>query len=970
MGLVVLVVAAAVVWWQWDRSVAGQPSAARTPTFWERIETGDVGRTEALQAFAQVFGGLPGVDKPAGSPEPKGFGVSGSGPTRWVLNHWSELTPAQRQAVGKVLATDDAPRLRQDDKDRAAAELRPMIDSIVTDLGARLGRTMPPPLLSLTDVERTFDNGSPVFAWSVVLAKGESIDKDYDFEVRNDAPADHCTLYLPPSLWHNAITDSRKSTIAHEITHCYQGFGYPTLGAFRSAGRWIIEGGAEFGGIDYSGKAAGSPNNWQLYLTTQAPLFDRTYTAMGWWFHLQHVGHDPWKAFPTIWAGAQDDVTAYVTAGGDRDDVYDTWAPSFLREPGYGDAWEVHGVDVSDEQPPRGEIPGRGSTVAPAFDARVVEVHVGRQEAVLLVTANQPVRVHDQASFEDVHITEGDYCLGDTCVCPEDSERAGEEIQQVQAPVWLGIPGGETGTAVNTDVIPLDDYCRKNRPKTPKPPAPGKAPAGTTPHAPPANPHSGAPRASSVGEPHLTSFDGHQFGFQAGGEFTLAESDKDSLEIQARQEPVHYADGKENLSVSINTALAANVAGDRVSVTAAAGRPQLRVNGEVAEPRAPQRLPKGGAVNPEGGGYAVRWPDGTTVWATPIGAKALNLVVRPASSRKDTLHGMLGPFEGVPDNPAMTDRSGRRYDTVTTDQLYKEIAESWRVGDTSLFDYAPGQSTETFTRHDMPGPAPQPTDEQKAAASAACAGVPNQTLRENCEYDVAVTQDTEFASGYEALLALVDAGGGSVRLDKRLGPEEIKPGQKKTYTVTGGTDLYFGTDTDCAAATTIFWRVTAPDGTETLLAGMCENIGRRHSAKPGTWRVEVTVDAGAGEGGKFAFHVREAGASRAFDVTLPATVDSNRPSGAGTLTGPGAEDRFRFKGLSGDKVTIKSTTKCTNDDALYWGLESPDGFVISLRARACEDLGEQTLTADGTWTIVISNQTDDKKPHSYSFVAR
>jgi VWD domain-containing protein len=963
-------------------TVKGRPVAGYDPTVWQRIDAGaDEGvptTATALAAFSYLFGPVPGVGAPPGRRDPAGFTVSGSGPLRWVLGHWAELSPEQQRAVAKVInPPDEPPRLRQSDKDKAAPAIRAELDRLVADIGGRLGRTLPSPRLYLVDIERNSDNGNPVRAWSMVLADGESIADDGDGPLLTSTggPADSCSVYVPPSLWRAGLSADSRSTLAHEVVHCYQGFGYPTLTQFRAAPAWIIEGGAEFGGIDVAGKAAGSPTNWFYYLAQQAPLFDRTYSAMGWWFHLQHVGHNPWQAFAAIWQGAMDNVTAYTTAGGDLDDVYDTWGSSLLRRPGYGDPWEVHGVDVSSEVPPRETLSAEGGSLSvAAFDARAAEVAVGSPsggaEIVVLVTANQPIRVHDSGGFEDVHITEGDYCVGARCVCPEETEREGEEIQRVEPSLWLGVSGGETGTSVTTDTMTIEEYCRKKPPERRKPdPAPG-AP-GTRPHAPPGNPNSRSPQeppagAGSNGDPHLTSFDGHSYDFQAGGEFTLALGG-DDLEIQARQEAYRGGDGRENLSVSINTAVAANVAGDRVTVTAAPDRPELRVDGDVLTPRAEQELPGGGSVAPNGGGYALRWPDGTTLWVVPIGQYGMNVAVRPAAERKGKLTGLLGPFEGRAGNPAMVDRDGKRYPSVTSAQIYGELGESWRVpADGSLFDYEQGRSTRSYTRKDMPGPPPIPTQEQKAAADAACAGITDTRLRAQCAFDVAATGDDGFVPAYEEVGELVVVGGDGIEVGRRVGPERLEPGQQKTFTLDGDTTaLYFASDTDpdCAKSVTVFWRVTAPDGTESLSTGMCADVGRRDTAKAGTWRVDVSIPPDAGEGGEYAFRALEAGERRTKDVSLPTKVDD------GTLGGPGAEHRYEFDGLAGDKVTMKATADCGDVGPLYWGLSDPNGFVITLRTPACEDLGEQTLTSDGRWSIVVFNPGDDGDEYRYGFTA-
>ncbi len=93
-----------------------------------------------------------------------------------------------------------------------------------------------------------------------------------------------------------------------------------------------------------------------------------------------------------------------------------------------------------------------------------------------------------------------------------------------------------------------------------------------------------------------------------------------------------------------------------------------------------------------------------------------------------------------PRNPAMEDRAGKHYDQVASAELYKSVGPSWRITQAdSLFDYAPGQSTQTFTRVDMPThilTVDDLTPAQRDAGKRACAGIANTELAQQCEFDV------------------------------------------------------------------------------------------------------------------------------------------------------------------------------------------------------------------------------------------
>ena len=95
--------------------------------------------------------------------------------------------------------------------------------------------------------------------------------------------------------------------------------------------------------------------------------------------------------------------------------------------------------------------------------------------------------------------------------------------------------------------------------------------------------------------------------------------------------------------------------------------------------------------------------------------------------------------------------------------LYKTFADSWRVTDaTSLFVYAPGTSTKTFTDLDWPAERPpcdlKPEFQVPGAkilpaipieeAEMICRAVTMKDLHSNCVFDVATTGDETFAKGY------------------------------------------------------------------------------------------------------------------------------------------------------------------------------------------------------------------------------
>ncbi|MGH9423407.1 MAG: Ig-like domain-containing protein, partial [Thermoanaerobaculia bacterium] len=86
--------------------------------------------------------------------------------------------------------------------------------------------------------------------------------------------------------------------------------------------------------------------------------------------------------------------------------------------------------------------------------------------------------------------------------------------------------------------------------------------------------------------------------------------------------------------------------------------------------------------------------------------------------------------------------------------LNQTFADAWRVTpETSLFDYAPGTSTATFTLANWPSensscalPGGEPaTPADQSVAQAACSAINDEKARDDCVFDVLVSGDTGFA---------------------------------------------------------------------------------------------------------------------------------------------------------------------------------------------------------------------------------
>jgi FtsP/CotA-like multicopper oxidase with cupredoxin domain len=293
----------------------------------------------------------------------------------------------------------------------------------------------------------------------------------------------------------------------------------------------------------------------------------------------------------------------------------------------------------------------------------------------------------------------------------------------------------------------------------------------------------GAPDdGSDNGDPHIHTVDGKRYDFQAVGEFTLLR-DREGMEVQTRQWPVVTAkpitDPYSGLTscVSLNVAAAARVGERRIAYQPdpeSGGRFLFYLDGKRAQ------LPTGGidlgahrvtATPVSGGGVQLRvdYAHGPVLTVTPHfwnSYKVWYLNVSIAHTQ-----GGAGLMGRIPDQswlPALP--SGATVGLMPAGlaeryvALYRTFADAWRVtGQTSLFVYAPGTSTQTFADRDWPAEEPpcklKPQFEIPGAqpptvgidveeAEKICQAVTLDGLHRDCVFDVATTGDKTFADAY------------------------------------------------------------------------------------------------------------------------------------------------------------------------------------------------------------------------------
>jgi hypothetical protein len=776
-----------------------------TETVWERTlarvgPDGRLSRAAALDLFALAYGPLPRTKSPPG----RVGRVEGTIAGMNILRLWSTLTTAQRRAAlrrlgltGVVMTRGRAPR-----RDALPWRLPWAIQAAPPNYGDP--RFTPDEELTKAANEwaRAITEGR-LRTPSLRIVAGETTDSLQiergqawadaysinDQNGRHEAAANVCRIRFGPA-GQQKVGIGIDVTLAHEVFHCIQ---YDILGlGLDLRASWLVEGSAEWAALEVTPVVWGQGEEGYLraYLETcGAPLFDRTYSAVGFFGSVQNTFGDDlvWtRVIPALRAGTNE--ASFKAAGGGEDAFLDSWGSWMALESGWNFHWWLTRPLVPSEDAkcvPTPIPPSGGPFATSAFASDVFRLSTAPPKKPLLhvIVRTGHARLSD-GKLDTTNLKSAWFCTARDereCRCPPEEQGKVPPAAQLSLPADIGIAGGRTAPRGRAAFVSLKQFCKKKqkRPSKPRrtPPIGGGGsgcgkrfssrvyPAGR-------NAACGGGCTSgcgaSNGDPHLRMFDGRFYDFQGAGEYTLVRSKADNLEVQVREQP--YPGSK---TLAINTAVAMRVAGDRVAVYGS--ELVVRVNGGGFVPRAkPTRLPHGGTIRGFSGALhsghqpvaqvEVEWPDGTIARVYSVSVWGVAVLLRPAPSRQRTLTGLLGNFDGLKDDDFVT-RGGERLPTtalIGDDRrayrlLYAVLGESWRVTQRqSLFDYAPGQSTRTFTNRRFPAriltPAALPVRARRVAERACRGlGIRHPRILRDCILDVGGTGDGRFATSAREL---------------------------------------------------------------------------------------------------------------------------------------------------------------------------------------------------------------------------
>lgn len=960
---------------------------------WEHLLDGLTKRPITLQAalaaFSYAITPLPGVTL---KKHDDIIIPSGTLAIDALLAHWDELTVAQQQTANTylqatfggikspsaLLSDSGQHQLSQTSVRMASSPTAPpppitipanspdaqpylnLINQDIDLLNGKLNYVFPLKIRVRTDDLNQYD----------FTNLGEAITLDAQGSYTSGAAPAYCIIHLNivgmTSIgW---VTDDMWAVEAHELFHCYQyAMSSSLAGAFVSAfPAWITEGSASWVGLTLNPGAMKAGNTWWTpYLDKRdISLFDRTYDAIGFYSQLTHIGNNVWEAFKRVYTPntkALTDVAYFnLMVGPSPAKFLHSWATSYQREsllgPDWGPDWEMVGPTIPNRVP--AGIPDKsvanGTIIDPGalLPYRIAIFSITSTADVIRFQIPGYARIHDRAKFETSNLTDASFCTkSGGCQCPNGPPST---LPVIDPNIDLAVASGDTQTPIKFQGIELPNFCKKQTP------TPGTPPPGTTGTQPPQG------NAYAMGDVHLHTFNDAYADFQGVGEYQAVKSTTDNLEVQLRLSPEEGV-----RTISLMTGVALQLGADRLTFQLQNNALQIHLNKQTTVfPLGKTALPAGGTVErgdaASNEDYFITWPDGSTlILFNDTSYMDMTMILAP--QRFAHVVGLLGTADGKAAKQILTSQGNGIAQPYTYDQLYHQFGDSWRVTTaTSLFTYAPGQTTETFT--DRTFPAAQDTigsfsDAVRQHAQEICAsnGVVDAALLAACILDIAETGDAKFAESTSQVQKTFT----HIPFGAPVAGTLTTATQSQIYTfVANAGDIVYLQSQEapslCQAdpPPSLTWELAGPDGVVIPSQAFifydiltCADLGRYLLTMPGTY--SITISHGPGSYAVELYAVPQ-------DHPIALVLGQKN---TGTFTAPGQQQSYTFSGAAGqvfDFAPTTPTTPCTDGAVPGWELLDPSGKVIAI-GEVCS-AGEYPLMTTGPYTLVLLGMSS-----TYSF---
>jgi len=440
---------------------------------------GTVSLDTALAAFALLIGPLPGVETPAGDPPRIS---SGSGPIRWLLGHWDELSTAQRDAVEALLRPD-------------ATTARLGGGSLVASLGGAPLVAAAPSCPAGKASPRQFDFDAKVLeatgAISAKLGRQLTLPVAVVFHGVSNIAAETVPLDAAcrptkarPGLCQIQVTNRGEGLegfefahiVAHEVFHCFQYDLAKTAADAARVAPWLAEGSAAWVGEVVSGGSTVGAEYWENWLKYPWwPLFSRSYDGIGFFMHLQESGVDPWPILIGMHRqGEISSADAYAVAvnGGAAGRMLDAWGPSYIRDLSLRPDWSTGGSGLPDyvRTPIAEGGLGNDETAvsgAAPLAADALKLNLQADSFVIEEFFAGPGTAHGLVRFADGTQRTLEEAAGKPfctrpggCSCPTDSPGAAHDWQSGSTgPLLFGLAGDTDGIDVWLQGLSVDTTC-------------------------------------------------------------------------------------------------------------------------------------------------------------------------------------------------------------------------------------------------------------------------------------------------------------------------------------------------------------------------------------------------------------------------------------------------------------------------------------------------------------------------------